>query len=100
MGAADVRCRQLDGRAAILMVVARPGGRKLRDPTPSLAPILSAIRIAEHLATPLITQLSDGLSQLAALLLGALKAHDAVAAHGRGVGPDNHDHSVHVHLRS
>jgi hypothetical protein len=30
-GAAAVRCRQLDGRAAILMVVARPGGCELSD---------------------------------------------------------------------
>src|SRR5688572_747664 len=35
-------------------------------PTRALAPILSAIRIAGHLATPFIPQLTDGLSELAA----------------------------------
>jgi hypothetical protein len=103
-GAAGFRCRQLDGRAAILMVVARPGGCELASsvcgssarwpftrlggippivvagirntsrgvarissrPTLALAPILPAMWIAGHLATPFITQLTDGLSELAA----------------------------------
>ena len=30
--AAELRCRQLDGRAAILVVVARPGGFELAGP--------------------------------------------------------------------
>ena len=106
-GAAGFRCRQLDGRAAILMVVARPRGCAVwqarfadrphvgpsrasleaqsqlpssagqpehvsRDRANLVAPaarprsILSAMGIAQHLATPLITQLTDGLSELAA----------------------------------
>jgi hypothetical protein len=58
---------------AILPVVVT-GGRNTSEgvarissrSTIALAPIVSAIRIAGHLATPFIPQLTDGLSELAA----------------------------------
>ena len=107
-GAAGFRCRQLDGRAAILMVVARPGGfevaglvwgssarwpftcleairlssfegsrntsrgvaRISSHPTLAFAHLPPAMRIAGHLATPFIPQLTDR------LLSGSLRPGD------------------------